>query len=84
MSLTLDLDDLSALKSRPGPKCSVVKLLSNLEEDARAKLKARMDDPEVEATKLAELLTRHGHAISADTIRRHRKRGTGNGCSCTA
>lgn len=83
MSLTSLLSDLPNPKR--GPRCSVGLLLERLAgEDPKGfeALVARLDDHGVSARALSEALHKAGHAVKAETIRRHRKRGTGSGCSC--
>lgn len=77
---------LSALANpQPGPKCYVALLLADLAEtdpQGRDALVASIDDHSLNATILAQALADAGYGIKTHSIRRHRKRGTGNGCAC--
>lgn len=83
MSLSKYLDDLSTPKR--GPRCSVGVLLEHLaatDPKGFEALVARIDDPSVSLRLLSEALHKAGHTVKAETLRRHRKRGAGAGCSC--
>lgn len=69
----------------PGPKCTVGRLLAELattDPEGRAALVAALDNPSVSPRVLSDALLKAGHAIRAQTVRRHRKRGLANGCAC--
>lgn len=72
--------------NRPGPKCSVGVHLAGLAErepGLHARVLALLDDDAVPATGLAVALGADGLEVHGDTVRRHRKRGTANGCRCS-
>lgn len=77
---------LSALANpQPGPRCYVALLLEDLattDPQGRDALIASIDDHSLNATILARALAEAGFQIKTHSIRRHRKRGTGNGCAC--
>ena len=83
------LDDLNALTSRPnlpGPACGVTTALGKITAAAPeigAAVRERVDSGDYPASGVATVLTaRTGTAVSAFTVRRHRKRGTPDGCRC--
>lgn len=86
MSLAAALDQLTETPTRKGPACTVGAALAAIRDehgdDAHDKLVALLANGKVEATRLAALLTENGYGIKAETVRRHRKRGAGSGCSC--
>jgi TusA-related sulfurtransferase len=65
-------------------KCAVAKLLPQLEEADRAALLQVLADDNVMASRVSQWLAEHGHHLPAITIRRHRRRLHGEGCSCPA
>ena len=83
-SLNLDtaLDNFIPAKKGNGMTCSVKKTLESLEEPTRNKLIALMANSEVLSLDLVNLLKAHGYFLSAEVMRRHRRRANGGGCSC--
>jgi len=82
--ITLSNDDLSSLdeNARGASQCKVEWILSQVDDAQISQLKKVFDNPSVQATKIADLLNRHGFAISYSSILRHRKRLFGSGCRC--
>ncbi|MGZ4745696.1 MAG: hypothetical protein ACXVYY_01300 [Oryzihumus sp.] len=65
--------------------CGMVKVLTELANDqpeSFSKLLAVLDNLAVPASFVADVLTKHGHQVSDQTVRRHRRRGTAGGCRC--
>jgi len=83
-SLSLDeaIDNFIPAKKGNGMICSVKRTLESLEEPTRNKLVALMVNPEVLSLDLVNLLKAHGYSVSAEVMRRHRRRANGGGCSC--
>ena len=67
--------------SRPGPRCTIGKLLLVLPADDAADLQAALDDDNISAAAIAAVLTDRGWPMSHAPVQRHRRRGNG-GCSC--
>lgn len=77
------LADLDALAPMPGrTKCHTALILEQLDEEARSVVEAKIDDQTIHASVLADVLTRNGHPVHGDSVRRHRRRGTAGGCKC--
>lgn len=70
-----------------GPKCYVGVLLAELAEtdpEGRTALIAAIDNHSLAATVVAKALHEAGHTkVKTESIRRHRKRGTADGCACS-
>lgn len=77
-----DLQQIEKYAQRRGSVCTIGNLLDTLQPATRDALTARLDDPTVSAGTLARILERHGHKVTSTTIRRHRRRRTGEGCVC--
>jgi hypothetical protein len=78
-------DALDALADEPvrvGGKCRVGEILAVLAPDDRAKLITYLGNTGIESTRLARTLTDNGHRVAAASVQRHRRRGTGAGCTC--
>lgn len=82
------LKDLDQLKSNPvlapATTCRVRLVLNKLEtKEANALIEA-LADKNISSVGLTKLLQEHGHQISIDTIRRHRRRSEPDsiGCQC--
>lgn len=76
------LDNFIPQKKSNGMTCSVKKVLDQLSESAKEKLLKLMDNPEALSLDITVLLKNHGYQISAEVMRRHRRRANGGGCSC--
>jgi hypothetical protein len=74
-------DALATVEPKPVVQCRSALLLAALEPTEAAALARAIDDPTISAVDICRLLTDHGHRLSVDSIRRHRKRGQG-GCTC--
>lgn len=77
--------DALAQPAPKGPPCTVGTYLAQLaRRDAalHARVVALVDDTEVQAPRLAGALKVDGAGVSAYTLRRHRRRGTADGCKC--
>ena len=80
------LDELNSFvvrKQENGALCSVRKILESISEPERVKLQELLDNEAVLSSQLSLLLKKHGHYVSGDVVRRHRRRKvTGTGCAC--
>jgi hypothetical protein len=83
-SLSLDeaLDKFVPNKKTNGMVCSVKKILDSIEEPTKSKLVALIENREVLSLDLTTLLKNYNHYVSAEVMRRHRRRAKGGGCSC--
>lgn len=68
---------------RPGPKCAVSKVMSQLPASTATKVTAAIDDENNTAAEIADILINAGFDISAFSVARHRRRGQSNGCRCS-
>lgn len=86
--LASDLTDLTTLPPvRRGPTCSVAEVLERLAESdpaGRDALAVVIENEQVPAVGLSVKLVGHGISLKPHTIRRHRKRAAGAGCTCPA
>ena len=83
------IDDFDALTSRPplpGPQCGVTTALHKIAStnpEVGTAVRERVDSTDYPASGVASVLTaRTSVPVSAYTVRRHRKRGTPDGCRC--
>jgi hypothetical protein len=76
------LDNFVPQKKSNGMTCSVKKVLDQLNESAKDKLLRLMENPEALSLDITALLKNHGYQVSAEVMRRHRRRANGGGCSC--
>ena len=81
------LDELAELAPQlPGPTCGVTKAIEKItaaSPEIGEAVRERVDSHEYPAVGVATVLTsRTGTPVSAFTVRRHRKRGTPDGCRC--
>jgi len=76
------LDSFVPSKKSNGMVCSVKKVLDVLPESSKNKLLGLIDNPEVLSLDLVALLKNHELTVSAEVMRRHRRRAKGGGCSC--
>ena len=76
------LDSFVPSKKSNGMVCSVKKVLDVLPESSKNKLLSLIDNPEVLSLDLVALLKSHELIVSAEVMRRHRRRAKGGGCSC--
>ncbi|MFI6686608.1 IPT/TIG domain-containing protein [Streptomyces sp. NPDC050485] len=84
VGMTAKLEALTdAPAPRKGPPCSVGAFLAETDQETAATLRRILDTPTVPATAIATVLSQHGHAITAYTVARHRRRSEANGCRCT-
>lgn len=69
-------DDLSGLANEPVSRmrCSIGLLLESLDGSDRDALVVAVYDDNVRPTSLSRVLRSHGHKVSEQTIRRHRRR----------
>ena len=82
VSLDTALDSFIPAKKTNGMVCSVKKTLDNLQEPTKSKLIKLIENPEVLSLDLTTLLKNYGYHVSAEVMRRHRRRAKGGGCSC--
>lgn len=80
-SLAKDLEHVYETPTRR-IQCKTAILLNTLEDEDRQALTKVLEDLSITAKQIVDWLRKHGHAISADSVRRHRKRSTGAGCQC--
>ena len=76
------LDNFVPQRKSNGMVCSVKKVLDQLSESSREKLLRLMENPDALSLDITSLLKNHGYQISAEVMRRHRRRANGGGCSC--
>ena len=80
------LAEPNGARSVRGPQCMVGRILQWVKhkeaEGVFEALQRVLDDPAVEASTLAQYLRENDYEVAAYTIRRHRRRGTGEGCRC--
>ncbi len=80
------LDELSNFipkKKSNGMTCSVARILDSLDASEQVKLQELLENEKVLSSDLSMLLKKHGHYVSGDVVRRHRRRFiSGTGCSC--
>ena len=74
-------DSLDELTLKPATQCKTALLLSELEPADKKALLSVLDDLDVTPNKISTWLGKNGFQVSADSIRRHRKRQQG-GCLC--
>jgi len=83
ITLSDDIENLMNLDFRPPSQCKVAWVLERIPADQQEKLSAIFDNSSVQATKISEMMARHGFTISYQSILRHRKRfKSGSGCRC--
>lgn len=83
-ALASQLGDLRNLKK--GPPCQMGLILAKIKADDPAghdALIAALDDPQIHATRLTTALKAAGYEATVHSVRRHRKRGTSDGCLCS-
>lgn len=71
---------------KKGPVCTTGYLLEQVAKTDPAghqALAESIDDHAIAATVIARALHEAGHQVSVHSIRRHRKRGTPEGCVCS-
>lgn len=76
------LDNFIPNKKTNGMVCSVKKMFDVLDNSTKIKLEALISNPDVLSLDLCNLLKSYGYNISAEVMRRHRRRAKGGGCSC--
>lgn len=89
MSLEEALSGLSNERGavKPGPRCGVGVLETVLPEPTWLSLTDLIDNPRsdgrfITATKIVAALRSYGHHVGQESVRRHRRRALGTGCSC--
>lgn len=82
VSLDSALDNFIPKKKTNGMVCSVKKVLDSLEEPTKSKLLNLLDNPEALSLDICHLLKNFNYDVSAEVMRRHRRRAKGGGCSC--
>ena len=76
------LNNFTPTKKTNGMVCSVKKVLDSLEDPTKTKLVALMANSSVLSLDLVKLLKEFDFGVSAEVMRRHRRRAKGGGCSC--
>lgn len=76
------LDNFVPQKKSNGMTCSVKRVLDQLDGSAKEKLLQLMENPLALSLDITALLKNHGYQVSAEVMRRHRRRANGGGCSC--
>jgi hypothetical protein len=83
MNLTEQLKELKAYKIQKGALCQVKILEQELPKEDIAAFIEAVENKEINAAKLAKILSSNGLHLSVDTIRRHRRRHSEiGGCKC--
>lgn len=81
-----ELGEADHHRGTPGPKCSVQRVLDQIRADrgdqTADQLATKLDDANVNPLNIAQTLARHGYHLAAHTVRRHRRRRSGEGCTC--
>lgn len=80
--LLAQLQEAKFASVNPQKKCAVKRFYETLPIKEVSNYEKVIDDQDILATKLVEVLKANDIAISAFSIRHHRRRMTGNGCSC--
>jgi hypothetical protein len=80
-------DDLAALRGAKRRRswtktCAIARLFDALPPDEVAALAALLDESDVYASEVSEVLSQHGHDISIGQIGHHRRRLNSGGCRC--
>ena len=73
MGLLDDLKDPNNFAEPVRAKCKLCELLKELEQDEAKALEARLNDPKIGHTALADVLKKNGYNISRASVYRHRK-----------
>lgn len=83
-SLNFDkaLDNFTPTKKSNGMVCSVKRVIESLEEPTKSKFISLMANSAVLSLDLVKLLKEFDFGVSAEVMRRHRRRAKGGGCSC--
>lgn len=85
------MDDLLRELQQParrkrGPQCGVQRVLQLVAEDrgqqTATDLQALIDSNRVDPLQITQTLARYGYDVSVHTVRRHRRRASGEGCAC--
>lgn len=66
------LDEFFAANGKPGPRCSVCRLLERLDEPHASALRAALVHEDVQTSAIVRVLRRWGHQVSYEAVRRHR------------
>jgi len=69
-------------KSHFGLRCSVGAAIKSMPEETQKILNTVMDDKSVFSGDICRILKANGYDLSAEVMRRHRRRKTGTGCAC--
>ena len=82
-----DLEDaLNTLKNKEkshfGLFCTAGSIIEALPKETQDLLNTIMDDKNIFAGDICRVLKTYGHEVSAEVMRRHRRRRTGTGCAC--
>jgi hypothetical protein len=65
---------MKADEIRKGPPCSVDIMLANLSAEDKKDFDDACADPTIASSTIARVLSRRGHTIRQEAIRRHRKK----------
>tara|TARA_R110000868_G_scaffold292879_1_gene553390 strand:+ start:474 stop:713 length:240 start_codon:yes stop_codon:yes gene_type:complete len=68
----------TVLASKPGPKCTVSRLLAKLDPAERADYEAALANDELSAVTICKAFALEGHSVSRSPVERHRR----GGCAC--
>lgn len=69
-------------KNHFGLRCTAGQVMNSLSKDTQKLLNEVMDDKSVFAGDICRVLKSFGYDVSAEVMRRHRRRKTGTGCAC--
>lgn len=80
------LDDLQALAEEssafPATRCRVAFFYETLADNDRILFEDLVESKKMPATRIAQVMQKHGYDIAAHSVTRHRKRKEGSGCLC--
>jgi len=76
------LDSFVPEKKAFGLVCSVKKILDQLPQETQDKLNVLMDNKDVHAGDICQILKSFELYVSHEVMRRHRRRKSGTGCNC--
>jgi len=77
------LEVLEGKRTPHGFNCAMGRIVNDIDEPIKSKLKAALINEQIEATMLVSLLAEYGYELSSNIVRRHRRRMLGkDGCKC--
>jgi hypothetical protein len=77
------LEALEGKRTSPGFNCAMGRIVNEIDEPVKSKLKEALINEQIEASMLVPLLAEYGYELSSNIVRRHRRRMMGkDGCKC--